>query len=359
MIQSSLLDKLLLGEPLTSEEKQECIQALEDDPDLAQSLAGWRHVCEHLRNQILDSQDMVLYSLVAGGCAEDLNESEAEEISEKWRSLDPVVESHPGFMEAAAQIEQDRQSFISCWEDAKYLPVIWWRPFRVAAAITAVCVLVAIVLFGQREPVQQTTTISTGEYERIELPDGSIAHLTGPATLQFNGEKFERTVELAGRAFFDITSRPNQFTVQTDEALAHVLGTRFGISSLNGVTQVVLESGRIKVSSKGPLPESVYLSPGQMTSVTNRHPSSAEHVNLTDALRWTGFLFFRKTSLKQAAMLLSSSRNVRVEVDPLLMHEKVTGTFAPDIPVEDILSALAQALNAEILVEGKTFRIVP
>ena len=356
---SRLLDKLLLGEPITPAEEQACIQALEDDPGLAQSLAGWRHVCAHLRDQLPDPQDMVLYSLVAGGSAEDLSDSEAEKVSQEWGDLDPVVESHPGFLETSSQIQQDREDFISCWEDTKR-PSIIWRPFRVAAAITAICMVSVIILLIQSNMIEpQIVSVEPGKYERIALPDGSTAHLSGPATLEFNGKNFARNVELTGRAFFDISFQPDQFTVQTSEALALVLGTRFGVSSLSGVTQVVLESGRIKVSSKGPLPESVYLSPGQMTRVTHQRPSSAEHVDLADALQWTGFLFFRKTTLQDAALLLSSSRNVRIDVDPSLIHETVTGTFAPDIPVEDILNALARTLNAEVLVDAKTFRIVP
>ncbi len=366
MDQSEILKKVLCEEALTPEEKQAHADHLEADPELARSLAGWQRFRSYLRGQVPAVRDFVLHSLVFQGHAEDLSDEEANEVSEKWQSLDPVIESHPGFLEVSAQIDQDREDFLQIWEAenprtiSRVLPLSI-RTFRMAAAIAVLTISVVATLLLSRDDGLQTVTADPSEYERVLLPDGSEVHLNGPATLRFNEQDFSRTVELTGIAFFDIAHSSDQFSVQTKEAVARVLGTRFGMRSMNGLTQVVLESGRLEVASTAETPQSVMLVPGQMTSITEEStsPTPPVRINIEDQLGWTGFLFFQETSLRKAAVLLASSRNVRVDIDSTLINEKVTGIFAPDVSVEEILHALALTLNAEVVQEGEAYRIVP
>ncbi len=362
MEQFDKIDAILHEGGLTPEERHTFIEALERDPELARSYAGWQQICAHLCSRLPDTRQFVLYSLVTGGHAGDLSEEESEEIRANWSTVDRVVESHPGFAEAAVQIEQDRQDFLECWAqiDRPVRKLSSW-PLRIAAviAVLGVCFVAALML-RDNDTALQTIAAASGEYERVSLPDGSVAHLNGPATLQFDEQDFVRSVTLTGQAFFDIIHQSDPFTVQTKEALIHVLGTRFGIRSQQGATQVVLESGRVEVASKAQGSQSVMLEPGQMTSVTDGAPPEPPVlVELEDALNWTGFIFLRQTPLSRAAILLSESRNVRVEVDPSLANETVTGTFAPDAEIEEILNALALALGTEVLIEGNVFRIAP
>ena len=142
--------------------------------------------------------------------------------------------------------------------------------FRIAAvvAILAVC-FVAVLTLRDSETASQTIAAASGEYERVELPDGSVAHLNGPATIRFDERDFVRSVTFNGQAFFDIVHQADPFTVQTDEAFINVLGTRFGVRSQQGATQVVLESGQVEVASKVQGLPTVMLEPGQMTNVSD------------------------------------------------------------------------------------------
>jgi ferric-dicitrate binding protein FerR (iron transport regulator) len=362
MEQFDKIDAILHEGGLTLEERQTFIEALESDPDLARSYAGWQQICAHLRSRLPETRWFVLYSLVSGGHAGELNEEESEEIRSNWRDVDRVVESHPGFAEAAIQIEQDRQDFLECWAQVdrptRKLPS-WSLRIAAVIAILGVC-FVAVLMLRDTDTALQTIAAASGEYERVLLPDGSVAHLNGPATIQFDERDFERGVTFTGQAFFDIMHQSDPFTVQTSEAFIHVLGTRFGVRSQQDTTQVVLESGRVEVASKAQGSQTVMLEPGQMTKVTSdAPPEPSNQVELEDALNWTGFIFLRQTQLNRAAVLLSEGRNVRVEVDPSLANETVTGTFAPDAEIEEILNALALALGAEVHTEGRVFRIAP
>ena len=362
MDQFDKIDAILHEGGLTPQERQAFIEALESDPDLARSYAGWQQICAHLRGRLPDTHQFVLYSLVSGGHAGELSEEESEEIRTNWGVVDRVVESHPGFAEAAVQIEQDRQDFLECWAQvdrpARKLPS-WSLRIAAVIAILGVC-FVAVLLLRDSDTALQTIAAASGEYERVLLPDGSVAHLNGPATIRFDGRDFERSVTFSGQAFFDIMHQSDSFTVQTNEAFIHVLGTRFGVQAQQGATQVVLESGRVEVASKAQGSPAVMLEPGQMTKVTDdAPPEPSTQVELENALNWTGFIFLRQTPLSRAAILLSESRNVRVEVDPSLANEPVTGTFAPDAEIEEILNALALALGTEVHTEGRVFRIAP
>ncbi len=370
MDQSELIQKVLCEEALTAEERKAHTENLEADPRLARSLAGWYRLRTSLRNRIPSARDFVLHAFALGGHAEDLSDEEAQEVSEKWKNLDPVIQSHPGFSEVCTQIEQDREDFLECWEaedQPSFSGVFLLRMPRMSRIAAAIAVLVVsaitvIFLLNRGDTTLWMVDADPGEYERVLLPDGSVAHLNGPATLQFeDGESFARSVALTGSAFFDIMHKPDQFSVQTGEAVARVLGTRFGVRSMNGLTQIILESGRLEVASITKTPQSVVLVPGQMTSVAQgaTTPTSPVKVSIEDQLGWTGFIFFRETPLRKAAVLLSSSRSVRVEVDPSLVNEMVTGTFEPDMTVEEILNALALTLNARILSEAGTYHIVP
>ncbi|MCY4158032.1 MAG: FecR domain-containing protein [Bacteroidetes bacterium] len=357
------MNKVLCDEELTSEERQAFIQILKSNPEIANSFAGWEEARAYLRSRIPDSRDLVLYSLVTKGHVEDLSDEEASEVSGKWKSLDSVVEAHPGFSEVTSQINQDREDFLACWEEEAGLSIIRFPSwsYRMAAvfAVLSVCILLVIFLLNQRDRALQVAVATPGDYERVLLPDSSVAHLSGPATLRFDEENFGRAVELTGEAFFDVTHGQDQFTVQTGEAVTRVLGTRFGVRSLNNITQVVLESGRVQVASIAENSQSVQLLPGQMTKIPQGSvaPTPPVAVDIEEELQWTGFLFFQNTSIRKAAVLISSIRNVRVEFEHSLINETVTGTFSPDTAIEEVMDALALALGAEVTKDGNTFRI--
>ena len=362
-----ILDKLLCEEEeLTSKERDAFIEGLKSDPELVRVFVGWLQVRSHLMERLPETKDLILYSLVADGHADDLTHQEASYISDHWKDIDSVVESHSGFKDVTHRIVQDRQDFLDCWgSESRSVPHVFKLPawsYQIAAviAILAVAFIATIFLVNYQDRSMHMAVATPGEYQRVLLPDSSIVHLSGPATLEYHSEKFGRSVQLTGQAFFEITHQPKQFIVRTNEAMVQVLGTRFGMRSGNDMTQVILESGRVQVTSNETPPGSIVLSPGQMTDVIKGEaPTPSVDVKIEDELRWTGFVFLRNTPMRKAAVLLSSSRNVNIDVDPLLMAESVTGTFSPDIPIQEVLDALKLTLNAQVIEDEDGFRIIP
>ena len=126
-------------------------------------------------------------------------------------------------------------------------------------------------------------------------------------------------------------------------------GTRFGIKSADGVTEVVLERGSVSVAARPAPDQSVALHPGEMTSVVRGSlPSAPMPVDLVYALDWTGYFFFNATAMSEVAQVLASRFGIVVTLDEALKQEQVSGSFAPGDAPEQILSVLASTLGATV-----------
>jgi transmembrane sensor len=94
---------------------------------------------------------------------------------------------------------------------------------------------------------------SKGQRTRIILPDESVVYLNASSTLTFP-EVFsgsERTVALAGEAFFEVVKDSKPFVVKTNNIRTVVLGTSFNVRSFSadGSINVSLVTGKVRVIS--------------------------------------------------------------------------------------------------------------
>jgi hypothetical protein len=112
-------------------------------------------------------------------------------------------------------------------------------------------------------------TIWAGEGVRMDtLPDGTvvtlnrqahIAYITGLKDAKGNG----RAVRLEGEAFFVVApDASHPFIVRANDITVKVLGTSFNISSRPGSTEVMVETGAVRVSRAG---DSLLLQAGYKT----------------------------------------------------------------------------------------------
>ena len=67
-----------------------------------------------------------------------------------------------------------------------------------------------------------------------------------------------------------------------------------------------------------------------------------------DVKEWTGLFLFRSTPLREAAARLSQRYGVAITISPDLEAEGVSGTFAREQSLRQILDALATTLNAAV-----------
>ena len=127
--------------------------------------------------------------------------------------------------------------------------------------------------------------IETGKIVRTEiLPDGSEVTLNRNTMLSYrrNFKGDTRSVKLeSGEVFFNV--RPDKskpFIIEADDVSIIVVGTSFNVKHINHGTEVIVESGVVRVSMND---QTVELKPGEKISVTDKNAILRKEAN-TDQL---------------------------------------------------------------------------
>ncbi len=371
------LDAILFYDDLTPVQQEALREACDEDPALAETVAHWQQVRaavrHNLNTHVPDRRLFVLYALEASGRADVLSEEEHRELDAARPMLDEAVQAHPALNDVAGQVEAACADFEEAWalhfkeahqpvrqavpdrSGRRPTPVrrmVRWS-WRVAASVALVAFVTVLALLLQRDRSLTTITLAEGQTQLIELADGSTVRLLGGSTLAYadpaKANAFNRRVSLTGRAFFDIAPDQQGFTVETPTALTTVHGTSFGIQADDEAMEVILATGSISVASKAIQEGLVVLQPGQMSRVArNALPSTPTPVDLSEALEWTGLFIFQATPLGEAASRLSQRYDVAITVAPALEAEGVSGTFAREQALQQILTTLATTLDAAV-----------
>ncbi|MDA0378620.1 MAG: FecR domain-containing protein, partial [Bacteroidetes bacterium] len=234
---------------------------------------------------------------------------------------------------------------------------------RTLAAAAVVALLVVGRQFLTTEPAADLPTwASTASWDVAALPDGSEVRIAPGTTLAwlFADDADERRVRLEGSAFFDVVAGPQPFRVETEEALTTVLGTSFGVRTLEG-TEVTLLSGRVSLAGHAALGEAVVLEPGQQGWMTkDMARPDVRDVDMVRALIWTELLIFRDTPMSDVVRQLSETFDVTIELDEALRETPLTGTFETERGTKAILDIIGAALGATVTeLEGNRFEVKP
>ena len=124
---------------------------------------------------------------------------------------------------------------------------------RIAASILLILGLglVGYQLFSPAQPVKELVVETKEVVLTDTLPDGSTVTLNKASSLsypsRFKGKT--RPVVLKGEAFFTITpDKKKPFIISINDVKVTVVGTSFNVKSHEGNTEVVVETGIVKVT---------------------------------------------------------------------------------------------------------------
>lgn len=129
---------------------------------------------------------------------------------------------------------------------------------KIAAIFIIIAVATSIVIYNY---LTEKTIISTkyGEIKKAALPYGSSVVLNAHSTISFYKHTLKsrpRQVWLDGEALFDVKhinknlkdiKESERFIVSTTDLNIQVLGTSFNVKKRTKVTEVVLQTGRIRI----------------------------------------------------------------------------------------------------------------
>lgn len=141
--------------------------------------------------------------------------------------------------------------------------------FRVAAAIALLIGLSVggYFLYDSMNPPKDLVVYTERQVVKDTLPDGSMVTLNKRSLLsyppKFRGNK--REVVLKGEGFFNVTpNKSKPFIIYAGETEITVVGTSFNVKSIDGNTEVVVESGIVRVTKNG---QTIELNAGERTTV--------------------------------------------------------------------------------------------
>lgn len=242
-------------------------------------------------------------------------------------------------------------------KNAKREPAIVRQMFRPSAwrSIAAVLVFglgllsVAYIYFDRFA----SSTVITAENRTIPqtLPDGSVVTLNRHSSISYNSKMKgnKRVVKLSGEAFFQVTpNREKPFVVDVNDVEVTVVGTSFNIKSKDGNTEVVVETGIVKVTKDG---NTIELKPGEKTIVEKVSSSLTKEANPDKLYQYYRSKVFvcDKTPLWKLVEVLNEAYDANIVIGRKeLRNLPLTTTFSNE-PLDHILSIIAQTFDITII----------
>jgi transmembrane sensor len=136
---------------------------------------------------------------------------------------------------------------------------------------------------GQKGASADWVNIKATNAVRVDtLPDGSIVHINKNSAISYSGNfKSKREIRLTGEAFFNVKhNEAAPFTVHVNDINIIDIGTAFNVKSRQHNTEVIVESGIVKVSKNN---NAVQLKARQMVNIKSGD-KSFKIENTTDEL---------------------------------------------------------------------------
>ena len=256
-------------------------------------------------------------------------------------------------LEFGPDVEQN-QHFVNVWQQvyahtlAKQQPSYW----RVAAIWIGGLLLSGLAVFWllSVSSGNEFTGDTTARKETFSLPDGSTIVLNKHSSFAYRvTNDGDRVVTLRGEGFFEVTKqkaenrRHAKFTVYTETAAIEVVGTSFNVSESGQKTQVVLSTGKVKVTSLDQ--EVIRLEPGELVEVRADQPVlKKEKVNPRLYASWVdGQAIFEQATLPEILAWVEDRYDKPVQIDSARVDPDSL-TFTATIPDGD-LATLLEALS--------------
>lgn len=216
----------------------------------------------------------------------------------------------------------------------------WLRPAAGLAAVLALGFVAWQAGWWPGGVVRQEVATTTDGYQRVLLPDSSIAQLNASTQMHIQFSPQERRVALTGgEAHFNVAkdaARP--FVVEAHGVRVRAVGTAFNVRLVDGAVDVLVTEGVVRIERDG-APEPLVLAANERTSVpTDAERTGAPAVEkvrpeaIRAELAWQEPRFvFVEATLAEVVEKFNARNRVQLQLaDPELGSRVVGGTFRHD-----------------------------
>ena len=282
-------------------------------------------------------------------------EDYARVLRQLWKEAEKAASLSPADSQRLLTTFQKRRQRSTPQKRRSLTPRVWYR----AAAVTGV-ILASIALWvaiGQSRTVTYAT--GYGEIRTLRLPDNSTVTLNANSSLRYAPDwnpEAPREVWLDGEAYFSVTHTQNdqQFLVHVTDALqVEVLGTAFNVKDRRHRAEVVLTTGKVKLSVQKNQADAQTLAmqPGELVAFSEADQTLLKkQVDPKNYAAWRDHkMIFDQLSLQELARQLEDVYGVVITIEgDRLADTKLTGAF-PTHNLEVVLSSLPTIVDMEVL----------
>ena len=203
-----------------------------------------------------------------------------------------------------------------------------------------------------RSPAVVSQYVDFGERMEMDLPDGTRVALNANSTLRYHKEK-PRKVWLDGEAFFWVAEKPNsgeRFQVITPDLTVEVYGTEFNVNSRKQQTQVVLETGKVRLAFQNGTEKE--MEPGDLIIYSAAKNEVLEETRLERAETLTswkdGTLIFDNISLKEGMARIAELYGLEVVFKNTEIAGKLIHLAVPTENLAICIKAMERSGNLQI-----------
>jgi len=245
----------------------------------------------------------------------------------------------------------------------QHRPESKWQAFGKWAAVAVLLLVSGLLVYLMSVDRSVLYTTGFGQSRNILLADGTTVILNANSTLKVSpnwwGWGVSREVHLDGEAFFKVVKKAGfgdkRFVVHTRKLDVEVLGTQFNVFSRERGSQVVLNSGRVKLDVNHVAPAgSILMKPGELVALD---ASAVEPVKKrVDPERyndWTRKQWVMDgTTLLDVTDRLEETFGLSVSFGSQdIAQERMTGVISIE-NLDELLDALAKVNELQVRREG-------
>jgi transmembrane sensor len=222
------------------------------------------------------------------------------------------------------------------------------------------------VASDKEEILYNTLIVPPAGTYNIQLPDGTNVWLNAMSKLRFPvkfGTK-ERTVELIGEAYFEVTKNINvPFKVLTHNQTIEVKGTHFNVNSYaeENFSRTTLLEGSVQVSDPAAPGKSWTLSPGEQATTNKRTGQIIlAKANLKEAIAWkNGYFLFNDEQLESIMTKVARWYDIEVVYEGKLEEQSFLGKIERSKEISSILKLLELTGNVHFKISGRRVIVMP
>jgi len=241
----------------------------------------------------------------------------------------------------------------------RFNSTVWKRMGRIAAIFGGLVLLAALLFLMNRKPYDSVIATSYGELKEVMLPDSTRVVLNAHSKIRYSKKwtaDKPREIWLDGEAFFDVkrlsknaaSIRQNErFVVYGDDVTVEVLGTSFNIRQRRGKTEVVLQSGRIKLQVNK---EEIIMQPGDWIAYNGEDKNITRSVTVPEnyAAWKEKKLLLNDPTVEQIIQYLEDTYGKKIVLEmPELRTKKIEGPILLN-NLDDALFVISTVLNVKV-----------